>query len=159
MQEYNLVEDDQLAVLRDGDEVPNVGGYLGQYSVEDFVSEYIDTETDQMTLEDSDAIFLYELGVSNPASSAHDMQDLVMLVTMTSAGEPSCTGGIAGVSRIEFNMSGTAAVRYSAEALAKLGKTFDTIADEIRVVVTKDETFTDYQEGAYGSGEHAQGEE
>ena len=162
MQEDNLTVDDQLSVLRDGDTVPNVGGYLGQYSVEDFISEYIDTEADEMTLDPSDAIYLYELGVSNPASSAHDMQDLVVLVSMTKAGAgtpppgggetTTCSGpGIFGTSRIEFNMSGASTVRYSAEALAKLGKTFDAIADQIRVVVTKDESFTGYEEGQYGS--------
>ena len=170
MEEDNLTVDDQLAVLRDGDAVPNVGGYLGQYSVEDFISDYIDTENDEMTLELSDAIYLYELGVSNPASSAHDMQDLVVLVSMTKAGAgtpppgggetTTCSGpGIFGMSRIEFNMSGTSTVRYSAEALAKLGQTFDTIAAQTRVVVTKDESFTNYQEGAYPSGEHTQGEQ
>ena len=150
MTKYNLTVDDQLAVLSDGMAVPNVGGYLGQYSVEDFVSDYIDTESDVMTLEDSDAIFLYELGMNNPSSPAHDMQDLVVLVTMTNADPTSgCQGGIAGTKRIEFDMHGNATVQYSGEALAKLGQVFDTIADQTRVVVTQDETFTNHQEGNY----------
>ncbi len=150
MTKDNLTVDDQLAVLRDESPVPDVGGYMGQYSVEDFISEYIDTENDEMKLEASDAIYLYELGMNNPASSAHDMQDLVMLVTMTKAGATSgCEGGIAGVNRIEFKMMGDASVRYSGEALAKLGQTLDTIAGQTRVVVTQDEIFTTHAEGSY----------
>ncbi len=150
MTKNNNTVDDQLAVLRDGDPVPSVGGYLGQYSVEDFVSEYIDTGADEMTMENGDGIYLFELGMNDPSSSAHDMQDLVVLVTMTSADPTSgCTGGIAGTSRIEFQMHSNSEVRYSAEALAKLGQTLDTIAGKTRVVVTQDESYTNYQEGSY----------
>ena len=156
MTKFNNTVDDQLSVLSDGMPVPSVGGYLGQYSVEDFVADYIDTENDVMTLEDSDAIFLFELGMNNPSSPAHDMQDLVMLVTMTRTSS-GCQGGIAGVSRIEFEMEGDAEVRYSAEALAKLGKTLSTIADQTLVVVTRDETYTNHQEGSYDGHSNPEG--
>ena len=137
----------QLETLADGSAVPTVGGYLGQYSVEDFLSGYIDTATNLMDLAQNQSTHLYELGSTNPASAAFDMQDLVVLVTMT-----QCDGGpVAGTNRIEFRMSGDASVRYSAEALAKLGQVLDTIADETTVVVTRDESFTNNQEGAYGS--------
>ena len=158
MEKADLTVDDQLSVLRDGDPVPSVGGYLGQYSVEDFLAGYIDTAADEVTLEETDAIYLYELGMSNPSSSAHDMQDLVVLISMTSA-DPACEGGIAGTSRIEFDMSGTAKVRYSAEALAKLGKTLDTIADNTQVVVSRDESISTHTEGAYGQHKGGEGEE
>ena len=132
----------QLETLRDGSGVPTVGGYLGQYSAEEFLADYIDTEADEMTLDDNQSIYLYELGSTNPASSAFDMQDLVVLVTMTRA-TPECNGGpVAGTNRIEFRMSGDASVRYSAEALAKLGQSLDTIADATTVVVTRDEAYT-----------------
>ena len=141
----------QLETLADGSAVPIVGGYLGQYSVEDFLADYIDTAADEMDLDDNQSIYLYELGSTNPASAAFDMQDLVVLVTMTRA-TPECEGGpVAGTNRIEFRMSGDASVRYSAEALAKLGQVLDTIADKTTVVVTRDESFTNNQEGAYGS--------
>ena len=132
----------QLETLADGYDVPTVGGYLGQYSVEEFLADYIDTEADEMDLDDNQSIYLYELGSTNPASSAFDMQDLVVLVTMTRA-TPECNGGpVAGTNRIEFRMSGDASVRYSAEALAKLGQALDTIADATTVVVTRDEAYT-----------------
>ena len=132
----------QLETLADGYDVPSVGGYLGQYSAEEFLADYIDTEVDEMTLDDNQSIYLYELGSTNPASAAFDMQDLVVLVTMTRA-TPECDGGaVSGTNRIEFRMSGDASVRYSAEALAKLGQALDTIADATTVVVTRDESYT-----------------
>ena len=143
----------QLETLADGYDVPNVGGYLGQYSAEEFLEGYIDTapEPDEMDLDDNQSIYLYELGSTDLTSAAFDMQDLVVLLTMTRA-TPECSGGpVAGTNRIEFRMSGDASVRYSAEALAKLGQVLDTIADETTVVVTRDESFTKDPEGEYGS--------
>ena len=146
----------QLETLADGYDVPNVGGYLGQYSVEEFLSDYIDAEADEMDLDENQSIYLYELGMTNPASSAFDMQDLVVLVTMTRA-TPECNGGpVAGTNRIEFRMSGDASVRYSAEALAKLGQALDTIADATTVVVTQDESYT--KDAAYSEEESSEEE-
>lgn len=80
--------DDQLYVLADGDNVPNVGGYLGQYSVQDFVSDYVDTDVDKLKMKSDEALYLFELGMTNTASSAFDLQDLVIVVTMTKASAP-----------------------------------------------------------------------
>jgi len=154
MQKATDTMDDQLYALADGDNVPNVGGYLGQYSVQDFVADYIDTGTNKMTMEESEAVYLYELGVNEPSSSAFDLQDLVVIVTFTRASATTgggteataCSGGGGGgTNRIEFTMSNNASVRYSAEAIAKLGQTLDTISDAIKVVVTSDESATSLQ--------------
>ena len=56
-------------------------------------------------------------------------------------------------------MNGTAQVRYSAEVLAKLGQTLDSIASRTRVVVTQDESYTNYQEGTYSGTAEEGGEE
>lgn len=65
-------------------------------------------------------------------------------------GATACSAS-GGTSRLEFNVSGTSQVRYSAEALAKLGKTLNTIANASKVVVTRDEVISNYQEGTYRS--------
>ncbi|MDX1548708.1 MAG: hypothetical protein R3247_17050, partial [Rhodothermales bacterium] len=56
--------DDQLAVLRDDDSVPNVGGYMGQNSAEEFVAEYIDMDARRMTMDAGQSIYLFELGMN-----------------------------------------------------------------------------------------------
>ena len=46
-----------------------------------------------------------------------------------------------------------------AEAQAKLGQKLDTIASKTRVVVTQDESYTNYQEGSYDGTVEEGGEE
>jgi hypothetical protein len=72
-------------VLRDGDDVPNVSGYNGQSSAEEFLKPYIDSDTDKITLKKKQVIFLFELGTTNLSSTSADFQDLVTLVTMRRA--------------------------------------------------------------------------
>ncbi len=183
MEKTSVSVDDQLAVLKDTSPVPDVGGYNGQYSVEDFLDGYINTVTDEMTLDDGQSIYLFELGVNNPNSAAHDMQDLVVLVTMKGAGEGTCledlgktvrrkteldAGGgtiisnndndddddeyylgdgttlitqsaIGGIGYLGFTMGGTAEIRYSGEAIAKLGQRLNLIEQAALVVVSNRE--------------------
>ncbi|MDX1548241.1 MAG: hypothetical protein R3247_14680, partial [Rhodothermales bacterium] len=135
--------DDQLAVLRDDDSVPNVGGYLGQNSAEEFVAEYIDMDARRMTMDAGQSIYLFELGMNNPASEAHDMQDLVVIMTLTKAGgSTACSQGVAAASRTEFRMWNSASVQYSPEAIAKLGSRLPSIQQETRVVVAKNDAAT-----------------
>ncbi len=72
----------QLIVLRNGDDVPDIDGFMEQNNLVDFIQDYIDTETNTIVLDENQAIFLYELGTTNMSSSAADFQDLVALVTL-----------------------------------------------------------------------------
>ncbi len=73
----------QVRVLRHGDPVPNLEGHDGQTSVEGYVSSFVDTTTNTISLEANEAIFLFEIGTTSLGSSAADFQDLVVLVSLT----------------------------------------------------------------------------
>ncbi|WP_410766725.1 hypothetical protein [Haloferax sp. DFSO60] len=75
-------DDKQVRVLRNGDPVPDIKGFDGQDDVEAFVAPYISDDGTTMELDDNQAIFLFELGSTNEYSSAFDMQDAVILVTL-----------------------------------------------------------------------------
>lgn len=70
----------QLMVLRDGDDVPDIPGFENQNSIEDFLGDYIADGKIKLTA--NQAIFLFELGTTNINSSAADFQDLCVLVTL-----------------------------------------------------------------------------
>ncbi|NQZ57629.1 MAG: hypothetical protein HRT88_09225, partial [Lentisphaeraceae bacterium] len=69
-----------VMILTNGQEVPNIEGYLDQGDVEDFLNGYID-EDGKVTIADDQAIVLFELGTTNLTSAAADFQDLVVLMT------------------------------------------------------------------------------
>ncbi len=71
-----------VKVLRDGDPVPNIDGFDGQAGAVDFVRDYIDENTNTMTMDVNQSIYLFELGTTRLSSSAADFQDLVVLVTL-----------------------------------------------------------------------------
>ncbi len=71
-----------VKVLRNGDPVPNIQAFGNQSDVLMFVQQYIDPTNDVMLLHENQAIYLFELGTSNPYSSSADFQDLVVLVTL-----------------------------------------------------------------------------
>lgn len=79
-------DSDQVIVLRDGDPVPDYKGLDDQADVEEYLRDYVDYTTDpdnpRMKLAENQAIFLFELGVTNQNSAGFDMQDLVVLVTL-----------------------------------------------------------------------------
>ena len=81
MSESSLDNSGQVSVLRDGDPVPNISGAFSQGSVGDYVSEYVDSETQTMRLDANEVIWLFELGTSASNTSA-DFQDLVVLVSL-----------------------------------------------------------------------------
>ena len=69
-----------VKVLRDGDDVPQIAGFLNQGDIESFLGGYI--SNGKVTIEKNQAIFLYELGTTNLASASADFQDCVVLVTL-----------------------------------------------------------------------------
>lgn len=71
---------DLVYVLRDGDEVPDVDSFGDQANAEAFLEPYLDDGT--VTLADDEAIFLFELGASDPDSAAADFQDAVVVVSL-----------------------------------------------------------------------------
>src|SRR3989344_9116333 len=79
---------DNVIILRDGDPVPEYTGLNGQADVQDFLQEYIDASDPNNLVIDigvSQYIYLFELGTTNENSSAFDMQDLVVLITVEGA--------------------------------------------------------------------------
>ena len=72
----------QLVVLRDGDDVPQIPGFLNQANIVVFVEDYVDPTTNKIVLDENQAIFLFELGTTYMGSPAADFQDLVVLVTL-----------------------------------------------------------------------------
>jgi hypothetical protein len=131
MEKNSNVVDSNLDVLIDGNGVPKVGGFMGQYSVEDFLSDYI--ENGAMVLEDNESINLFELGSTNPNEDAFDMQDLVVLITLIDATEGGCVNGES--STLEFYMRNNSEIHYSSEAIAKLASQLDTIKERIEIKV------------------------
>ena len=79
MTKSSNVDNSYVWVLRNGDNVPQVQGFMNQSSILDFVSGYV--TNGKIVLDDNEAIFLFEIGTSNLGSTAADFQDLVMLVT------------------------------------------------------------------------------
>ena len=78
----NSTDNPYVVVLRDGDLPPDLPGFQDQASAEDFVAPYIDETTGTIRLEVNQAIYLFELGASSVTSSAFDLQDAVILVTL-----------------------------------------------------------------------------
>jgi FlaG/FlaF family flagellin (archaellin) len=80
-----------VKVLRNGDEVPDITGFMDQDSIADFVKDYVGD--DKIVLEENEAIFLFELGVdeanlfdwNGDYVDAADFQDLVILVSVNPA--------------------------------------------------------------------------
>ncbi|MHC5113980.1 MAG: fibro-slime domain-containing protein [Planctomycetota bacterium] len=71
-------------VLRKNDPVPAIPAMADLATIHDFVEPYVDLASGLMTLEDNQAIYLFELGTTNLASPDADFQDLVVLVTLAS---------------------------------------------------------------------------
>ncbi len=72
----------QAKVLRNGDTVPTVQGVSGQASLKTFVQAFLDPTGKKVVLKANQAIFFFELGTTDMSSSAADMQDLVVLITL-----------------------------------------------------------------------------
>lgn len=73
----------QVLTLLNGDTVPAFTPMGGQRSIDTFLQPYIDSSTGKVKIADNQVIYLYELGTTDSNSSAYDMQDLVVLATIT----------------------------------------------------------------------------
>jgi hypothetical protein len=69
-----------VKVLRHGDPVPAMPGFMNQASVAWYLRDYVDDATDTIVLNGGDAIFLFELGSDDPSEEEYDCQDLAVLV-------------------------------------------------------------------------------
>ena len=128
----------RVELLEDGSPVPSVGGFMGQYSVEEFLSDYI--EDDHLVADVNQAVSLFELGGSSDTSEpSFDLQDLVIMVTMIDASENTCY--VEGApSMIDVDLNNDTEIHYSGEAIAKLGLHLDSIANNLNVRVTQRHT-------------------
>ncbi len=71
-----------VRVLRNGDAVPNIAGANGQEDIAYFLRPYLTPDGSEVWLHDHQVLYLFELGTSDPNSSAADFQDAVVLVTL-----------------------------------------------------------------------------
>jgi hypothetical protein len=78
----STTESEFLMVLRDGDPVPPVPGFLDQDALVDFVRPFVDPSTDTVVLGDHQAIFCFELGAPDVSHPSADFQDCVVLVSL-----------------------------------------------------------------------------
>jgi|GEM_PF-1379856 len=70
-----------VMALRNGDQVPDISGFMNQSNIMYFVDPYVSNGL--MSLDPNQVIYLFELGTTNLNSSAADFQDLVILVTLS----------------------------------------------------------------------------
>ncbi|MBT3377663.1 MAG: hypothetical protein HN742_42235 [Lentisphaerae bacterium] len=80
----------RVHVLRNGDPVPDVEGYLNQADLSFFVRDYV--QNGRIVLTENQTIYLFEY-TSYLTSSSADFQDLVVLVTLSAAGASEEGGG------------------------------------------------------------------
>ncbi len=124
--------DGQLHVLENNMPLPAVGGFMGQYSVVEFLADYI--EDDKAKLTANQIVNLFELGVTDESNPAFDIQDNVVLTTLVRAGEAACESGGSN-SLLAFDLRDNTEIHYSSEAIAKLGKYLDTVRSTTSVRV------------------------
>jgi type II secretory pathway pseudopilin PulG len=72
----------QVKALRNGDPVPNITPFANQATIDTFLQGYV--ENGKIKLANNQIIYLFELGTTNQSSTAFDLQDNVVLVTMSS---------------------------------------------------------------------------
>ncbi len=72
-----------VKVLRNGDDYPKVSGFKGQQDAEEYLKDYI--ENGKIKLQPNQAIYLFELGTNKTNVQWYDLQDCVVLVTLTPA--------------------------------------------------------------------------
>jgi type II secretory pathway pseudopilin PulG len=74
----------QVVILVDGEMAPTLQGLAGQKSVEQYIKNYVDS-SGKITLPDPQHqyIVLFELGTTDSGTSAYDLQDIVLLGSVT----------------------------------------------------------------------------
>jgi len=78
-------ETEYVVALVDGDPVPEYDAFGDQASAADFLEPYIDFDTDTISINDNEVIYLFELYTTNLESSTADFQDLVMIISLDDA--------------------------------------------------------------------------
>jgi hypothetical protein len=96
----------QVLTVLDGNTVPVFTPVAGQRTIDAFLAPYIDSSTGKVKLAPNQAIFLFELGTTSKSSSAYDMQDLVVLVTLT-PNQTTTTASTSGSSSSGSSSSGS----------------------------------------------------
>jgi hypothetical protein len=89
---YRSTDTTQTRALKNGDDVPQTKGYLGQASIDAYLTSaatnpatgrpIVNTVTHKIDLAPNQVIYLFELGVTDTASDAFDIQDMVVLATL-----------------------------------------------------------------------------
>jgi hypothetical protein len=82
----SLTDTNQVIILRDGDAVPTNGGQgPDSLSPADYVKDYVDSTTKKIKLPDPahQAIILFELGVTDKTQPGYDLQDVIILATIS----------------------------------------------------------------------------
>lgn len=89
---YRSTDTTQTRALKNGDDVPQTKGYLGQASIDAYLTSaatnpatgrpIVNTATHKIDLAPNQVIYLFELGVTDTASDAFDIQDMVVLATL-----------------------------------------------------------------------------
>jgi FlaG/FlaF family flagellin (archaellin) len=158
-----------VKVLTNGDPVPDISGFQGQDSVEDFVKGYI--ENGSIKLKENEAIYIFELGNTDLDSSGADFQDLVILVSVNGAdaSKSAIESHKADLSKTSNNTpneaSGGTSNETSSGAVLKFvieHRGGDTInfksPEETKVILQKgdDQRYLNFTElGAFKSGDRA----
>ncbi len=75
----------QVLTLRNGDTVPLFTPFGGQRPIDAFLTQYIDS-TGKVKIADNQVIYLFEVGVTDTSEKAYDMQDIVVLATISPTG-------------------------------------------------------------------------
>jgi hypothetical protein len=91
----------QVRALKNGDNVPSTPGYLGQTSIDAILTSassnpvtgrpIVNTTTHKIDLAASQVIYLFEFGSTDPNSAAFDLQDMVVLATITPTSRTTST--------------------------------------------------------------------
>jgi len=157
-----------LKVLTNGDPVPDIPGFQGQNSIEDFVKGYI--ENGSIKLKENEAIYLFELGNKDLTSTGADFQDLVILVSVNGADatQSAVTSQEADSSetsnKTPNEASGGTSNETPNEMVLKLviehcgGDAINFKSEEIRVILQKgdDQRYLNFTElGVFKSGDRA----
>jgi hypothetical protein len=71
----------QVQALRNGDPVPNITPFANQATIDTFLQGYV--ENGQIKLASNQVIYLFELGTEDQTDSSYDLQDNVVLVTIS----------------------------------------------------------------------------
>lgn len=72
----------RVLTLRNGDSIPDYTPYGNQLPIATISAGYIDTNN-RITIGNNEVIFLFELGSGSPGDASFDMQDLVVLASIT----------------------------------------------------------------------------